>query len=420
MMTYTNSKLALLGGAPIRKDPLPAYNTIGQKEMDAALEVMKTGVLSGFVASPNENYYGGKWTLELEAEFCKFFGTKYAVAVNSATSGLHAALAAAGISEGDEVITSPYTMSASATAAVMCGGIPVFVDIEPETFCLNPKLVEVAITKKTKAIMAVNIFGQPADLKQLRKIADKHNLILVEDNAQAPAAKYQGQWTATIGDMGVFSLNRHKTMHCGEGGVVVCNNENLARRLQMVRNHGEVVLMEWPQKLQGFGNEDIVGYNYRLTELQCAIVIPQFKRLTELNQQRIELANYLRNKMKKFSFIKAPLVRENCTHVYYLFPMIYDPKDLGIKRDLFVKAMQAEGMTLANYVKPLIHIPLYHKRGGKRSCYQEENFPVVQKLWKENMIVTSICRPPLNKEHMDEFIYAIEKVADSANQLKEF
>lgn len=414
----SENKLALFGGSPILKEAFPQYNTIGQAEISGALEVLQTGVLSGFVASPNSNYFGGRWTLELEEYFCKKFGTKYAVAVNSATSGLHAALAAAGVKRGDEVIVSPYSMSASATAIVMCGGIPIFVDVEPDTFCLDAKQVKTAITSKTKAIMAVNIFGQPSNLEELRKIADQHKLYLIEDNAQAPAAKLKEKYTATFGDLGVFSLNRHKTMHCGEGGVVICNDENLARRVQMVRNHGEVVLAEW-EKLQGFGNEDIIGYNYRLTELQCAIVLPQLKRLDELNSHRIELANYLKLQLGQFDFIQPPVIRSECSHVYYLFPMLIDEKKLNISRDNLVDALKAEGMPVANYVTPLYKIPLYaHHAPEKISNYNPENFPVTETLANKTMMVTSICRPPLSKKDVDLFISAIKKVVENKSNFK--
>ena len=153
----------------------------------------------------------------MESKFCEKFGTKFAISVNSATSGLHAAVAAAGVEEGDEVIVSPYSMSASATSIVMTGAKPIFVDVESDCFCLNADQVEQAITPNTKAIMAVNIFGQAAELHELRRIADQNNIVLIEDNAQAPAALYKGSFTGTIGHMGVFSLNRHKTMQTGEG-----------------------------------------------------------------------------------------------------------------------------------------------------------------------------------------------------------
>ncbi len=410
--------LALFGGAPIRNSKLPDYKTIGKAEIDAAVSVMETGVLSGFVANPGPAFLGGQWVLDLEQIFCERLGCRYAVSVNSATSGLHAALAAVGVGPGDEVIVSPYSMSASATAAVMCGGIPVFVDIEPDTFCMDVQQVASSITPHTKVIMAVNIFGQPANLESLRKIADQHNLYLIEDNAQAPLAQYHGEWTGTIGDIGVFSLNRHKTIQCGEGGVAITNNERLAHRLRMVRNHGEAVLLEWAEDSLRAGNEDIVGFNYRLTELQAAIAKPQFMRLEELNHTRIQLADYLTDQLSEFSFLQAPKIREKCSHVYYLYPIIYDPDVLGVSRDRFVAAMQTEGMQVSNYVRPLYHIPLYSKRYGALSCYNPDNFSVVEKLWKQTMLVTAICRPPLDHSHIDEFIAAIRKIVNNASKLR--
>ncbi|MDH5523668.1 MAG: DegT/DnrJ/EryC1/StrS family aminotransferase [Desulfobulbaceae bacterium] len=411
-------QLALLDGDPIRNTELPAYNTIGSTEIEAALDVLKTGVLSGFVATPGPYFLGGRWVLELEQMFCERFGCRYAVSVNSATSGLHAALAAAGIGPGDEVIVSPYSMAASATTIVMCGAVPVFVDVEPDTFCMDVNQVASSVTSRTKAIMGVNIFGQPAELASLRDLADSHGLFLVEDNAQAPAAQYHGQWTGTIGDMGVFSLNRHKTMQCGEGGVVVTNNELFAHRLRMVRNHGEAVLPEWDDDSLKSGNEDIVGFNYRLTELQASIAKPQLMRLDALNKVRIQLADYLTEQLSEFSFLHAPKIRKGCSHVYYLYPMIYDPEVLGVSRDRFIEAMRAEGMPIANYVRPLYHIPLYKNRYGELDCYKPENFPVVEELWKHTILVTSICRPPLEHSHIDEFLAAIRKIMNNSSKLR--
>lgn len=380
---------------PVFEKPLPDYNTIGDAEINAALKVLKSGVLSGFVANPGVDFLGGDQVLALEEAFCQRFGQAHAVSFNSATSALHAALVAAGVDSGDEVIVPPYTMSATATAALMCGATPVFVDIEPDTFCIDPALVEAKIGPRTKAIMAVNLFGLPADLVPLRDIADHHGLILIEDNAQAPAALYHDQYTGTVGHMGIFSLNRHKTMQCGEGGMVICNQERFSHKLQMVRNHGEVVMAEWPESECQPGDERVIGYNYRLTALQAAIALPQFKRLDELNACRIELADYLTQKLAQFDFLSPVAVRESSTHVYYLYPLMFNPELAGMSRDQFAKAMQREGAPIANYIRPLYRLPVYKTRSDKPAdCYSPEHFPVVERLWQEAMLVTSICRPP--------------------------
>ncbi len=394
---------------PVFDQALPDYNTIGDAEIQAALKVLESGVLSGFVANPGAAYLGGDQVLALEAAFCERFEKQHAVSFNSATSALHAALIAAGVDTGDEVIVPPYTMSATATAALMCGASPIFVDIEPETFCINPELVEAHITSKTKAIMAVNLFGLAADLAPLKEIADRHGLILIEDNAQAPAALYRGQYTGTVGHMGVFSLNRHKTMQCGEGGVVICDQEHFSHKLKMVRNHGEVVMAEWPEAECQPGDERIIGYNYRLTALQAAVALPQFKRLDELNASRIELANYLTQELAKFDFLSPVTLREDCSHVYYLYPMLFNAELAGISRDQFLEAMQRECAPIANYIRPLHRLPVYKARSDRPELYVPENFPVVEKLWQKTMLVTPICRPPLNKQHIDLFIQAISQ-----------
>ena len=408
-------KLAIHGGSPIRTEPFEPYNTIGKEEIKYANTVLDSGLLSGYIAAPGEYFLGGEWTKELESKFCEKFGTKFAISVNSATSGLHAAVAAAGVEEGDEVIVSPYSMSASATSIVMTGAKPIFVDVESDCFCLNADQVEQAITPNTKAIMAVNIFGQAAELHELRRIADQNNIVLIEDNAQAPAALYKGSFTGTIGHMGVFSLNRHKTMQTGEGGVVLTDSKCLATRLRLVRNHGESVI---PETNEYKGHEDIVGFNYRLTELQAAIGIPQLMRIDKLNTHRIELANYLRERLEKYDFLSPAHVREGSSHVYYLFPILFHSKDIGITRTQFIEAMVAEGMPLANYVRPLNTLPLYAKRFGQDDSYNLDSLPIVKDLWENSMMVTPICRPPLEKNHIDEFIASIDKIVSNIGSLK--
>lgn len=417
-MSKSIKKLAILGGKPILKTELPQYNTIGKEEIEAAKVVLNSGVLSGFVATSGPQHLGGAHVLALESAFCDFFGTKFAVSMNSATSCLHAALIAAGIEYGDEVIVPPYSMSASATAVIMAGGKPVFVDIEPDNFCIRAELVERAISSRTRAIVAVNLFGQPADLFRLRSIADKNGLTLIEDNAQAPAAKFQTVWTGSIGHMGVFSLNRHKTIQCGEGGVIICEDERFASRLRMVRNHGEAVFPDLGEIERDDVEKRIVGFNYRLTELQAAIALPQLHRLDSLNKVRVDLANCLTKELRQFDFLTPPEVRDNCTHVYYLYPIKFDAKKLGISRSLFMKALSAEGLPISNYARPLYHLPLYGQRGVSADLLNPNNYPVTENLWKNSMMITSICRPPFNEQIVIDFIKAINKICSGVNELK--
>lgn len=423
-----SKRLALFGGNPVRSKPYPPYNTIGGEEKQMAIAVLETGVLSGFAARGNEQFYGGYYVRELESLFCKKFGVKYAITFNSATSALHGTMIASGIGPGDEVIVSPFSMSASASAVLMCHAVPVFVDIEPDMFCIDPAKLEAAITAHTKAIMVVNLFGLPADLNPIMEIARRYNLIVVEDNAQSPGAIYMNRFTGTIGDMGVFSLNRHKTIQCGEGGVVLTGNDNLAERLQLSRNHGEVVLLDWNRD----DHSDIVGYNYRMSELHAAIAIPQLKKLDILNKERVSLANYLTHMLQDISFIRPPKVREGCTHVYYLYPMVYEQSRLGITRDTLIKALIAEGIHAAPYGSPIYMYPFFqnnHDEETKKKKfpgydgyinYSHGICPVVEKVQAEKIVLTNICRPPNTKREIEEFITALKKIELNINELQDF
>lgn len=422
------TSLALFGGKPVLTGELPIYNTIDEKEKKAVLEVLDDGELSGFIASPGKEFLGGKRVQLVEQEFREYFGSRYAVSVNSATSGLHVALAATGVGPGDEVIVPPYTMSATATTVLFTGAVPIFADIEDDTFCLEPESVLENITGNTKAIVAVNLFGHPANLRELRKIADEKDIYLIEDNAQAPAAQHHGQYTGTIGHAGVFSFNRHKVIQSGEGGIVICDDEDLAVKMQLVRNHGEVVV-------DSLGIEDIVntaGLNYRMTEMEAAVARVQLHKLDSLNEKRIELADYLSDRLAQIPELKPPVVKAGNRHVYYFYPILFDTVEAGISREMFVKAINAEGFILRNgYVKPLYLEPLYQKlvcfgsKGYPFNCnprypdlpYASGTCPVVEDLNDNRLMVTSIVHSMSNKNLMDLFADACEKVLQCKDEL---
>lgn len=420
--------LALLGGTPVNPDPLPPYNSIGEEEKIAVMEVLESGQLSGFAAQPNEEFYGGKYIRALEEDFCKKFGSRHAIAVNSATSGLHAAVSAMRVGPGDEVIVPPYTMTASATAVLFTGALPVFADIDDEIFCIDPRSVEDRITPRTKGIMAVNLYGHPAPLRQLREIADTHGLFLIEDNAQAPLATLDGQFAGTIGDSGIFSLNRHKTMQCGEGGVVVTDDDDIALRCQLMRNHGEVLV-------EALGVSDItntIGLNYRMANIEAVIARCQLAKLEALTEPRVRLADRLRHGLSELPGITPPIVRDNCTHVYYFFTMKYDADVTGLPRDLFARAVAAEGYQIAaGYVKPLYLEPIYQQQvcfgpNGAPFVGHPHNepvdygpgiCPVVERLQNQDLMWTNIIYPPLTEAHMDGFVEACAKVLNNKDAL---
>ena len=283
------SELAILGGPKAIPKPLSRYNSIGQEELEAVKGVMETGVLSRFLGCWEPDFYGGEKIQEFEREWARYFSVNHAVTVNSNTSGLIAALGAIGLEPGDEVIVSPWTMSASATSILVWNGIPVFADIEAETFNLDPTAIEKNITPYTKAIMVPDIFGHAADLERIMALARQYHLKVIEDAAQAPGALYQGRQVGTIADIGVYSLNYHKHIHTGEGGVCVTNDPCLAERMQLIRNHAEAVVED--KGVKDLSN--MIGFNFRMCEIEAAIGLEQLKKLPGLVAQRAAAADRL-------------------------------------------------------------------------------------------------------------------------------
>ncbi len=433
------SKLAIFGGKPVRSKKFPAYRVIGEEEKKEVNRVLDTGILSRYLGCWEPDFFGGPEVQTMEKEWAEYFGVKHAIAVNSCTSGLQIAVGAAGISPGDEVIVSPYTMAVSATVPLWYGAVPVFADIESEYFCLDPGSVRKRITPFTKAIIVVDIFGQPYNVEAINQIAKEHNLIVIEDCAQAPGAKYKGRYAGTLGDVGVFSLNYHKHIHTGEGGVVVTNDDKLANKLRLLRNHAEAVV-------EDKGETDLVnmvGSNFRLTEIQAAIARVQLTKLSDLVKKRIDNCNYLSIRLNNIPGISSPKVREGATHVYYQQIFLYKEEITGVPRDLFVKAVQAEMPVVelretegkkieCGYVKPLYLLPLFQKRtafGDKGFPFVSEFYrgqvsydkglcPVAERMHFQELITHEYMRPPASKDDLDDFVKAFEKVYEHLDELK--
>jgi perosamine synthetase len=422
------SILAINGGVPVRTAPFPRYNTIGAEEKQAAMEVLDSGVLSQYLATWSPDFYGGPRVRKLENEWARYFGVKHAVSLNSATSGLYAAVGAAGVGPGDEVIVSPYTMAASATAALVYGAIPVFADIDPDIFCITPQSIRERITPYTKAIVAVDLFGHPADMDEIMQIAREYDLKVIEDAAQAPGALYRSRYAGALGDLGVFSLNYHKTIHTGEGGVVVTDNDELAERLQLIRNHAEAVV-----KNKGVQNIcNLIGFNYRLPEIEAAIACEQLKKLEKLVACRVEAANYLTERLSALPGITPPVTRPGIRHGYYVYAMRYDAAGTGVTRERFVAAVNAEGIPLyRGYVEPIYLQPLYQQRiafgkngfpftysGYKgRVSYERGICPVTERMHFQELIFTDICHAGIHNSDLDDMVSAFQKVLQHREEL---
>jgi len=416
------SPLALFGGKPVLKNPFSIISSIGKEERNAVKSVMCTGVISDFIGRAGEKFFGGKEVKKFESAICKIFKIKYAVSFNSASTALNSSLIALGIGPGDEVITTPFTMSATATAILQNNAIPIFADIDPETFCIDPRSIEKKITKKTKAIIAVNIFGNSADYKKIIPLAKKHNLKIIEDNAQSIGAKYNDKYLGTIGDIGVFSFNANKALQCGEGGVLVTNNKRIAFRAQLARNHGEAVIDDMDKVVQ---QEDISGNNFRLTELHAVIALEQLKKMNSINKRKIELANYLTKKILNYSWIIPCVVQSDRVHVYFTYPLKFLNDVAGISRSTFERAMFAEGFPLnKGYVKPIYLMSIYQRRKIYKNSlfpfvskefntnisYKKGICPVAEVMFEKELLLSPICSCARSKRDIDLFVSAINKI----------
>ncbi|MEO9461752.1 MAG: DegT/DnrJ/EryC1/StrS family aminotransferase [Marinomonas sp.] len=428
-----HDKLAIHGGDKIRDALFPAHVTVADEEMQAVKRVIEGGILSNYLGAYHENFMGGETVRECEARWAERFGAKHALTVNSNTSGLIAAMGAIGVGPGDEVIVTSYSMSASAVAPLFYGATPIFADVEPDMFCLDPASIEAVITERTKAILIVDLFGQAFNLKAVRALAKKHGLLVVEDAAQAPGIQIDGENGGLLGDIGIFSLNYHKHIHSGEGGIVLTNDDNLAQRLSLIRNHAESVVE--PMGVTDLTN--MLGFNFRMTEIEAAIAIHQLEKLDDLLQERWARVAYFESKMRDFSGFSLPKVRENSTHAYYQHVCLWDASN-GVERNAFVDAVKAElpvfklrekeGVKLgAGYVRPIYMLPAFQHRisiGGEhdplKSSWQDYSqglCPVVEDLHYNTLIAHEFIVPSMEESDIDDVVHAFEKVWDLRAQL---
>jgi len=414
-------KLAIKGGSKTRNQPFPKHPIIGDEEKEKVMEVLNSGNISTFIASPGENFLGGKKIREFEEKFANKIGTKYAVAFNSASSALHAAVVAIGLNPGEEIIVPPLTFTSTATSALMQNAIPVFCDVKEDIFCLDPKKLDMVISPLTKAIIPVHLFGHSCDMDEIMNFANKNDLRVIEDCAQAPGGIYKNKTLGTIGDCGIFSFQESKNIMTGEGGMLVTDDEEIANVARMIRNHGEVIL---PTMKKRTYKTEFLGWGYRMTELEAALGIAQISKLDVLNDTRIKLANYLTTEINKIDgllHVKYDFVK----HVYWMFGFSFDEERIGISRNLFCDALKAEGVPCAaGYVEPLYLNPLYlekkafaYKHYTGHVKYEKGICPTAELLHEKKLINTLICRPPATIEDMKDVIEAITKIIENKEEL---
>lgn len=424
-----DAPLALFGGPPAIGQPLPPVMTMGEDDVAAAADVIRSGVLSGYIGAPGEAFMGGPRVRAFEAQAAEYFGVKHAIAVNSWTSGLVAAVGAIGIEPGDEIITTPWTMAATATAILHWCGIPVFADIDRDTFNIDPASVERQIGPRTKAVIAVDIFGQSADMAALREICTRHGLKLLGDCAQAPGAKVFDRMAGTLADIGGYSLNYHKHIHCGEGGVLVTDDDRYAKRLALIRNHAEaVVSSERPADLA-----NMLGFNFRLGEIEAAIASVQLGKLAPRVAARQRAAAQLDAGLASLPGLKTPRVAVGNTHAYYIYGMQVDVSALGLPRARLVEALKAEGVPgIVGSYQNLHLLPMFRHKvaygtGGfpwaspyceRTIHYGPGQCPVAEQLHSQTFLGLALGQFAHGPEQIAQVIGAFHKVWSQLDRLR--
>nr|KJR72974.1 MAG: DegT/DnrJ/EryC1/StrS aminotransferase [Thermoproteus sp. AZ2] len=399
--------LAIYGGEPVRKEPIIARPVVYGPEVLKDIEEVLT---SGALVSTH-----GKWVKAFEQELASFLGVRYAYAVTSGTTALHLALKALGVGPGDEVITTPFTFAASATAALHANAVPIFADIDRETLNLDPASVEEKITDKTKAVVVVHLAGYPAEMDEFMKIADRYGVYIVEDVAQALGAEYRGRKAGSIGHISAFSFYATKHITGGEGGAVATNIAAVAERAKLIRAHGETDKYWY----------ELLGYNYRMTELQGVLLYHEIKRFDELQRRREEYVKAVLDGLVPIDGDLATVVKPKpyVKHSWHLIQILLAVEKLSKPRDFVVEALRKEGVGNVSvaYPTPLYKTPLFqkmegHGKGCPWSCpfygRRTEYKPLPNAEWAAERVISLLVLPNLTPEDGADTAKAIRKVLE--------
>lgn len=389
-------ELAINGGNSVRDTKLfYGHQFIDDSDIKAVEEVLKSDFLT---CGPKID--------ELEKKLCEITGAKFAVAVSSDTAALHIACMAAGISEEDEVITTPITFAASSNCVLYCGAKPIFSDINPDTYNIDPDCIEKCITKNTKAVIAVDYTGQVVDLDKIKKICKTYNLILIEDAAHSIGSKYNGVPVGSIADMTTFSFHPVKTVTAGEGGAVLTNNEELYEKLLLYRTHG---ITHNPDLLEhesdgGWYYEQIdLGYNYRMTDIQAALLISQLDKLPDFAMRRKKIVAHYNDEFRMLPEIKVQQEIKESDTVRHLYILRLNLDMLKTDRKGFFDAMKAENIYCNVHYIPVYYHPYYENIGYKRGLC-----PTAEKLYEE--IISLPLYYALTDQDVEDVIHAVKKL----------
>jgi UDP-4-amino-4,6-dideoxy-N-acetyl-beta-L-altrosamine transaminase len=392
-------KLAIDGGTPIRKEKIYyGRQWVDEKDVEAVSKVLTGDYLTC-----------GPTVTALEQKICEVTGAKYAVSVCNGTAALHCACIAAGLGEGDEVITTPLTFAASANCAVYVGATPVFADVNPETYNIDPDSIEAHITEKTKAVVAVDFTGQAVEHDRIREICDKHGLTLIIDAAHAIGTKYKGRPEGSIGDITCFSFHPVKTVTAGEGGAITTNDPELYRKLHLASQHGIVrnpaEMVEEPEGPWVYEMQEL-GFNYRMTDFQAALLISQLNKLDKFSARRKEIVNKYNEAFKDIPelFIQKEIPESDTTRHLYIIQLKLDK--LNCTRRQFFDALAAENVQPQVHYVPVYYFPFYKKRGYKKGLC-----PVAEDIYRGIMSIP--LYPMMTDEDVNDVIKAVIKVVNA-------
>ncbi|MBO1513346.1 UDP-4-amino-4,6-dideoxy-N-acetyl-beta-L-altrosamine transaminase [Metabacillus bambusae] len=393
----SESKLAIHGGTPVRNDYLPyGKQVIDEDDIQSVVKVLSSDFLTT-----------GPAIKQFESEIAKFTGAKYAVAFSSGTAALHGACFAAGISEGDEVITSPMTFAASANCVLYQGGKPVFVDIDPLTYNIDPKLIKENITEKTKAIIPVHFTGQPAELDEILKIAREENLIVIEDAAHAIGATYKNKRIGSIGDMTMFSFHPVKHITTGEGGIITTNQEKYYEKLLQFRTHG-ITRDPWLLKKNHgpwYYEMQFLGFNYRITDIQASLGISQLKKLESFIEKRKQLAEIYSKELSTLQEVILPHQLSYVDSSWHLYVLKFQLTKLTTNRKDIFQALLKENIGVNVHYLPVYLHPYYESMG-----YEKGICPIAESCYEE-FITLPLFAGMENRDVMD-VVNAVKKVVN--------
>jgi dTDP-4-amino-4,6-dideoxygalactose transaminase len=357
----------------------PIFN---QEEKDEVQKVLDSGIVTNRLGE-------GPMNKAFQDELAEFIGVKRVLTVSSGTAALHSALLAAGVKNGDEVIVPPFTFVATANVALLAGGKPVFADIEPKTYTLDPSKFKKAITKKTKAVIPVHLYGHPADMDPIMEVAEEKGVHVIEDCAQSIGAEYKGKKTGSIGHMGCYSFYASKNITTGEGGAVTTNDDELAEKVWMIRRHGE------KEEYQC----QMLGHNYRMPEIEAAIGRVQLRKLPSFMEARTKNAKALTEGLSDLTAIELPIIREWAKHAWYLYTTRVRKQKSPVQRNDLMKQLSEHGITAAAYYESPIHLSPYYAKIFK---YKKGDFPESEEAADEVMSIP--CHPAVTDEDMAKIL----------------